>query len=506
MGISSLLPSCYKDEGNYDLVDYNKILSIKSPPMSALTILGDTFRLKPIIQWKYPERDTLAFEYEWRQIDSVISNQRDLAYTPDIPGYVNIYLYMKEKATGIVARFSMQLQVVSAYKAGWLLLTENGGQSGLSYVRRDTKRDANNVVYYEYKSYPDIYSKLFPETPLGNNPVRILTKNFPDYTIDQVLVVQGNETVFLSGDDFSKKIALVSEFPGRAFPNNAKPVDYADGTSSNFTLLDDGKVYWKRNEKLMGGIHDGLFMDVPVYFEGGGATISRFIDIGIDYSQFVYLYDNLKKRFIGLYTTTGSNDFIGGKMFLQEGSTPPPGWVSLNNQTGYTLQYCSDYANGAGFMNIIKNNNTGQYLYQTYKLQMQYTFIEVSNQTQEVFAGNGIVSDNTVYHRIRNSSYLFFGEGSKLYFYDINTKRITLYTDFGAGNIVQITTDANSGELGVALNNGNFYICSLKNDVLGHVNPGSVGILYHVANLGNIVDLQWKWGSYYEYVFRRYPG
>ncbi len=501
----TLLQACYKDKGNYDLIDYNKIMSITAPTQPPV-ILGDTFKLSPVIKWKYPERDTLAFDYEWRQLDSVVSNKRDLAYTPTIPGYIMVYLYAKEKATGIVTRYQIQLQVISAYKAGWLFLTNNGGKSGLTYIRRDAKKDANNVTYYEYKYFPDVYAKLFPDKPLGDNPVKLVTKIFPDYTLDQVLVLQGNSSVFLSGDNFSKQIALRSEFPSQSFPNGAKPVDYVDGGSTNHVLTDDGKVYWKRNTKTMGGVHDGFFMDVPIYFEGGGANISQNIDISIDYSQFIYLYDDLQKRFLGLYVTTGSNDYVGGKLYLQNSTAPPPGFVDLNNQTGYTMKYCSDYANASSYMNIIKNNSTGQYLYQTYRLSMQYTYIGVSGQQQEVFAGNGIVSDNTVYYRIRNSSYLFFGEGSKLYFYDINTKKVTLYHDFGSGRITKITSDANSGELGVALDTGLFYICSLKNEVLGNPNPGSVGILYQSPNIGNIVDLTWKWGSYFEYVFRRYPG
>jgi hypothetical protein len=499
-----LVQACYKDKGNYDLVDYNQILSIASTG-SVSVIMGDTFRVNPTIKWKYPERDTLAYDYEWRQIDSVVYNKRNLAYTPDKPGYIMIYLYVTEKATGIVTRYAMQIQVISAYKAGWLLLTNKGGKSGLTYIRRDSKRDANNAIYYEYKYFPDIFEQRFPGQELGDQPAKLVTKVWPDYSLDEVLVLQGNSSVYLSGDDLSKKITLRSEFPNQIFPNSSKPVGYADGGPMNFILGDDGNIYTKKNAKTMGGLHDGLFLNVAMYFEGGGANITQMVETEFDNNSIVYVYDDLKKRFVGLYVNTGSGDSHGGKMFLSNTSTPPAGWVDLNNLTGYTMKYCSDYAYGAGYMNILKNNTTGEYLYQTYSLSMQFTSIGVYDQKQEVFAGSAYVSDNTVYYRIRNSSYLFFGEGSKLYYYDINTKKITLYHDFGAGKVIKITTDANSGELGVALDNGTFAVCSLKNDVLGNPNPGSVGILFKVNNVGNIVDLNWKWGSYFDYVFKRYP-
>ncbi|MHA4810227.1 PKD-like family lipoprotein [Flavitalea flava] len=504
-GMLCLLQACYKDKGNYKLLDYNQVISITNPTVTPV-ILGDTFRVSPVIKWKYPNRDTTAFDYEWRQIDSVVSTSRNLAYKPNIPGYVMLYLYIKEKATGIISRQPIQIQVISAYRAGWLLLTNNNGTSGLTFIRRDATVDASNVKHYSYKYFPDAYANNFPKDALGTGPVRLVTKAWPDYTLDQVLVVQDNSTVFLNGTDFSKVIKLSSEFPTQSFPNGAQAADYVDGGPTNFVLCNDGNIYWKKNPRTMGGIHDGSFIDIPIYFEGGGAHISQIVDESLDYSQFVYLYDDANHRFVGLYTTTGDNSYIGGKMYLINTDPPPAGFVDLNNMAGYTLKYCSDYANASFFMNIIKNNNTGEYLYQTYSLSMNYTALGVSAQQQEVFAGNGLVSDKTVYYRIRNSSYLFFGEGSKLYFYDVNTRRVTLYHDFAAGNIMRMTTDATSGELGVAFDNGDFYICSLKNDILGNADPGATGVLYKSPNNGTIIDLTWKWGSYFDYIFRRYPG
>ena len=501
-----LATACYKDKGNYDIIEYSKINNITHPSVPPV-IQGDTLKLKPAFTWEHPEKDTTgnAFEFEWRQLDSVVSHERNLAYVPDITGYIMIYLHVKEKATGIVTRFVIQVQVISSYKAGWLLLSNDQGKSVISFVRRDAKRDNNNQLYYEYKYFPDIYNQLHPDAPLGNNPLKFASKAFPDYTADEVMLFQGNATTYLSGSDLSKVIDLRNEFNGNVFPNNAVPVDYVDGGPVNFTLLSDGNIYWKRNSVTMGGIHQGKFMSVPVYFEGGGAHISRIIDVSIDYTYFLYLYDDLHKRFLGLFTTTGDDSFLGGKLYVANGSTPPAGFVDLNNQSGYALIYCSDYANGAYFMNIIKNETSGQYLLQNYRLTRIGTVLEANEHQQEVFAGNGIVTDNTVYHRIRNSSYLFFGEGSKLYFYDVNTKQVKLYHDFGSGTIKAITTDAPGGELGVALDNGVFAICSLKTEILGSANPGATGILFSQQQVGDIVDLSWKWGSYYEYVFRRYP-
>lgn len=503
LGLIGLLQGCYKDKGNYDLIDYNRILTLFAQG-SVVVVLGDTLKMKPVIKWKYPERDTTAFDFEWVQMDSVVSRERELAYTPNISGYFNLFLKVIERSTGIVSRYAMQIQSISAFKAGWVLLTNKGGKSGITYIRRDTKRDAANQIYYEYKFYPDIYADMHPGEELGDDPVKLVTKVFPDYTLDEVLVLQGNTSTYLSGDNFSKVIRLQSEFPGQTIPGGAKAVGYVDAGTVNFVHTNDGNIYWKRNSQSIGDLHKWMFMDVPVYFEGGGANITHMFENEFENTFFIYTYDELNKRFLGLFASNGVGDQLGTKLFLNNDNPPPAGFVDLNNQTGYTLKYCSDYAGGALFMNIIKNNASGQYLLQNYRLNNYWSSIGVSEHQQEVFAGNGIVTDNTVYYRIRNSSYLFFGEGSKLYFYDVNTKKVTLYHDFGGSTIRKITSDANSGELGVATTD-KFYICSLKNDVLGNTNPGSVGILYTSPAIDPVTDLAWKWGSYFDYIFKRYP-
>jgi len=507
LSIFFLFQSCYKDKGEYNIIDYNKIGAISSLSGRAV-ILGDTLKIKTIVKWKYPTQDTLGFKYEWKQQDLTISHERDLKYIPKTAGRFMFYLYVTENATQIVSRFVMQITINSPYKGGWVILSDRSGKSALSYIRRNTFTDANGKPNYSYTLHPDVYANLNPTDPLGSNPKRLFSTIFSGYDADEILVIQGNnESVFLNGADFSKKVYLKNEFNGRSFPKGAQPVAYHDGGPLNYVLFDNGEVYWKRNTIDIGGVHDGMYMTVPLYFEGGDAKVSQFIKNDFDKSEFIYMYDELNKRFLGVYSSTNLNDFLGSKLRLVNATNPPLGFADLSNLINYKLIYSSDYSNGIYFMNILKSNQTGEYIYQTYRTAMRFTSIEVTEHQQEVFAGNGLVSDHTIYYRIRNGSYLFMGEGSKLYFYDVNTKKIKLYHDFGSGRIISICTDADSGELGVALDNGSFYICSLKNEILGANHPGAEGgILYEAKDLGKIVDITWKWGGFFDFGARRYPG
>ena len=75
---------------------------------------------------------------------------------------------------------------------------------------------------------------------------------------------------------------------------------------------------------------------------------------------------------------------------------------------------------------------------------------------------------------------------------------------FTNGNVVEILQDADAGEIGVALDDGNFYIYELSTEVLADENPGEKGLLFHVSDLGRIVDIEWKWGGSFNWAFKRY--
>lgn len=493
---------CYKDKGNYDLIDYNQ--TAVSSASGRTVILGDTLKLTTNITFKYPDRDTTAFRYEWYEVDSLISTDRNLAYVPTKAGLIMYYFHVIEKETNIVNRFAWQISINSPFKGGFLMLTDKGGTSELNIVTRTQWTDEDRVVHYDYALYKDIYSSAHGE-PLGTGPRGILTTAFPDYSADEILVFQDDDAVFLNGADLSKFVYLREDFEGGVYPTTAKPVGYVDGASANFVLFDNGEVYWKRNTAIMGDIHGPQFINVPMYFEGGNSFIEQFIPNQPFNSNFAYMYDSGAKRFVASYTTTGGNDYIGGKMYLTNVGTPPAGFVPLDDLGDHEMVYSIDYSNSAYYMNILRNPSTGEYIYQTYRLTQRFTSLEASEHQQEVFAGSHLLNENSAFHRLYTSSYLFFSSGSKLYFYDVNTKLVKLYHDFGGGDIAFIEADANDSSLGVATKDGSFYILGLSNQVLGSANPGDTGILYDAHGIGNIIDMKWKWGSYYDLVFRRYP-
>ena len=236
-------------------------------------------------------------------------------------------------------------------------------------------------------------------------------------------------------------------------------------------------------------------MDVPLYFQGG-SEIACFVDMRVVEAWFLLMYDKLKNRLVGCATNFNSSGMWNGMVLNIVNNYKPEEFVNILNMEGYKLIYCGDYTNGKSFVTILKEESSGDYIYQDFKLSGGTADYSIVDGNREVFAGTGLISDNTVFFRLRRSSYLYFGEESKLYFYDVNTKKVKLYTDFGSGRITQIMQDAEGTRIGITLDNGNFYLCeAVAVSVLGEEDPGSVGILHHLSGLGDIKNMVWKWGT-----------
>ncbi len=506
-----LFGACYEDKGNYDLVDYNKITITSVSALSKTTvILGDTVEIVPKITWKYPDRDTMetAFEYVWKigaGVDT-ISRERNLSYVPQECGTFSYYLYVREIATGVITRLSVTVTVNTPYAVGWIIGSNINGQPALSYIRRDSRVNEEDKTVYYWTDYVDLYAQLHPDDPLGPGKLTQAMAYIIGNYDDEVIVFQeGGKATILNGLDFGKFLNLEDEFPGATYPAGFIPKSFVRGGYCDFVLGENGDLYWRRNSATTELAHEQAFIDIPVYFPDGGAEISRFMDIRVYSSEYVLMFDELHNRFLACYTSYSSgNNYLGGKMTIIN-NTDPNEFANILNLTGYKLIYCGDHIDGKNIVNILKEESTGNYIYQSFKFTTTTTSLTVASASQEVFAGSSYVTDNTVFWRIRSSSYLYFGEGSKLYFYDVNTKQVKLYTDFGSGRITHLSEDAVGSVLGVALDNGNFYLIdAIDAATLGAADPGAVGILHHASGLGEIESLSWKWGGHYRMVFSRY--
>ncbi|MDR0766147.1 MAG: hypothetical protein LBF09_04320 [Odoribacteraceae bacterium] len=504
---AAFLYACYEDKGHYDLVDYNKIeITTVSALTTTTAIHGDTLRVTPKITWKYPERDTssAAFEYRWEVSDELVSQERDLVYVPTRMGTLPCVLFVTERATGVVTRWSTSFTVNSPYNVGWVILSEQGGRSMLNFIRRDERRDADNVRIYYWTDFVDLYASMYPDDPLPASASQVIA--YPvDYYADEVIVISGSgEDYVLDGMGLKKTFRLQDDFIGGQYPSGFIPKSFARGGGADFVLGINGQVLWRKNAAPSQMFHTDPIMQIPIYFPGD-SEIDYFVRMNIYASSFIFMYDKLHNRLVACYTSFSSgNDIHGGKMEILY-SSPPGEFADINDFGAYKLVYCGEHSDGRSFNNILKDPVSGKYLLQEFTVSASLFSMTVTQANQREFEASNLVTDNSVFWRMRNSSYLYFGEGSDLYFYDFNTRVTKLYTRFGDARVTRLMQDIDGTRLGVALDNGEFYLFdAISATVLGSSDPGEAGFLHKVSGLGTIKDLTWKHGGYYNLVFNRY--
>jgi hypothetical protein len=499
--------ACYEDKGNYNLVDYNQLLDVRTVNTLTKTtgVYGDTLRVYLKITWKYPERDTTttAFEYRWEVSDELVSTERNLVYVPTRIGSSPCVLFITEKATGVVTRWSVDFNITSPYNLGWVILSEKEGRPALNFIRRDSRRDENNVLVYYWVDIKDVYASMYPDDPLPGNISQAISYTVDYYADEIILISDSGEDWILDGGSLQKAFLLKNDFLGGNYPNGFIPRSFARGGGADFVLGTNGQIYWRKNAQSSQMFHTDPIMLVPIYFPGD-ANIGHFIPMNTNDANFVMMFDELHNRIVACYASFNSgNNMHGGKMEIINPFSPTE-FVDIRGFGDYKLIYCG-HASGTSFNTILKDPVSGKYLIQEFTVSSSTTSMQIVSAAQREFEASDLITDNTVFWRMRSSAYLYFGEGSKLYFYDANTKSAKLYTDFGSARITHLMQDVDGTRIGVALDNGDFYLFNATSaTVLGSDNPGEAGFLHKVSGLGTIKNLTWKHGGYYNLVFNRY--
>lgn len=503
------LQACYEDKGNYTYAELNEV-EVTIPLKSGYTIRsywGEEVVVEPTLKFANP-KDTLEFDYVWRCDLDTISHERILKYTPTgaCKNYT-LQLYVIDRKTQFTYYGTVSLAVNTPYKYGFALLAEKSdGSSAIHYLRLETA-DAPN---YYYTPFYDVYVKEQPGDPLGKKPY-YMAENLSTTANggDELTVLQEDgRNVSLAGTDFAKVVYLDEEFSGGVYPDGMKPkeVYFSGGNNVDVVLGDNGKVYTRVNPNTTqsGGFHQTYFLPLPQYFDKGNTYVDRLIP-GHPYSRLVMMYDKENHRLVGV-AADGTSSVNGAPVVINDKSSNPDDFVNLNDLGDYELIWIADWGKvyGTGkYASILKKD--GVYYYQAFNLTKQnnQTAVDVSNQSKSLFAGNGVVSDNTKYAMMYTGNYMYFAEGKSLYYCEFRNeggviRQIVKHVHDFDKNIVCLEGDYNGGRLLIALEGGKLYLFDTSDQVLGSPDPWSAGKMYESpddANLGEIKRIIFKWGD-----------
>ncbi|MGN1233605.1 MAG: PKD-like family lipoprotein [Candidatus Cryptobacteroides sp.] len=483
-----LAAGCYKDLGNYDYKDINRVeISFENPGPYYL-ILGDELEVRPIYP-DFVENNAGNYEFAW-YLDGETRpewNTMDFKWTADkLLDFVRLSIEVKDKTTDVVYMNYVNVNVNGVYTNddSWMILSDVDGKSRLSFLSVASLLDEDSPEYPEgSEQYYFDNTRFVPDVyvgELGTGPIALQEHwreaiDWSEDVIGNVCVFQESGAVDLEGTGFTKEMDMRNAFVGGEYPA-ANTVLYP-GTFIEFTDVvadQDGKLY-SRLKLTSEAYHSEYFLPTPLKVNGEDEALENCTVCSGFYksNRFGYqvVYDGKNKRMLSL--ADGSGDWYvpaEGAARITPVSVDPEvsttGIVPLDNHSGYDLMYLSQYQGGYeggaflyGFFEVLKGEDGGLYLQRfLYKKAYGQDPVVSSIKKQAI---TGLPSDPSVcaFPIYSIQEYAFFAIGNNLYILDLeNMTPAEVYYSFDS-NITALNYGSGYNvHLAVGLEDGSFYV------------------------------------------------
>lgn len=501
LGIALTLAACYEDKGNYDYSELNDItIDLGNTQFTAAE--GETISITPVLTFALDSTEA-NLSYEWNLDGRVISTDRNLSWVVDTTSSQSrCYYRVLDGSTGVTYLAYTSFQLTDKYdNQGWMILSEKDGSSSFSYIRED----ASGASYVEN---PDVFAEMNGE-PLGGKPVGLLEHFYYNSTSSNIWVLlDGAETVDLSGRSFKTDVTLSESFLDGAVPANFTPLAMAEMRYFSAVInAADHKVYTRKKVSDR-SYFTGAFLDEPLQYEGKDIYANDFIIAPFMGPGYTLMLEGEKghQRYLAL-TSYGSDKANAGKILplTPDGGSWPAGYKDLNNlgdmevvYTGYN-RYQSNSMGNNQYFSIMKDPS-GNYWWQDFVIEKMGSL-----NTLTVYPGKSLqldlglpIDDNTIFYATpySGSTWFLIAIGNDLYIIDrenINAQAASYVIKYMTFDSPITALDAecyNSLRLGVGLENGQFFVLNL-----GSTLPTTEAekVRYKSTNtFGKIVDIRYK--------------
>lgn len=264
---------CIHDDGNYD---YRPVrdLDVKNIERFLVLTEGETAILTPKVIVKYdPEEIAIeGVDCEWQVNRKVVFRGPEFSFKAEKNGSYPCMLRLTDPLTKAVSCYDFTISVVSKYKTGFMILSEEDGKSRLSFIRAKWQSKPDTVIYEgEWKNiYPDANAGQ----ELEGKPVS-LNEHYlhDDYhtVLGEVTVVteDGNNMRIqdLNGESLTRETFIEQEFENGNLPENFRPKFVMHTCWDSFILDESGVVYIRRSS-VSTGYHTGYFSDKVKLYNG----------------------------------------------------------------------------------------------------------------------------------------------------------------------------------------------------------------------------------------------
>jgi hypothetical protein len=544
------LSGCLDDDNNYDYEKVNEVQgsmeNFDNFDRNYSIISGGELLLEPTFKFTIDSINP-DVSYEWYLDRKLLREETGPTYTftSNKSGTYEVTFSVKDNKSGIKFSRSTSILVRSIYQRGWTILSDEGGRSVLHFIIPQTykyettfegkKISRDSLVYHLVRR------DIVPD--LGTNPVGLMENiGDMDYSnsygiqVYDELVVKQDKWAELNGNTLEREVYTEQEF-GDELPADFAPVE-ATMTSSAKALRDEnGLIYWM-NKSDVTDFHSGFYTSVGL---NNNTRFSRLFEAYKfnDSHTNVFLALTEDNSFVGILdrgyafrgtTITEASSASSGNMYSIIGTEN----AKFANIEKAVLDVCPvpyhewDITATKAYWVALLKDKSNKYDLWTFGLKSENsTSVTCFSFYDKTFDKS--ISDYRNMAAFGINRYVVIADGNQLYYYQYGTDLQT--GEPYKGNLIALGNPFNSkikavssfdlinyvantyqypynGQLGVALEDGTFYIFDIKETKNKETGACTAVEMTQVFpnetapdnNFGKIVDVLYKYGRGREYL------
>lgn len=549
-----VMSGCLDDDNNYNYKQINELqggqYSFGNINTEYNLVEGDELVLAPTFKFTI-DSITPDVSYEWYIDKQLQAGETGATYTfkADKSGTYQVTFAVTDNKSGVQFGKSTIIKVMSIFQRGWTILSDDGGRSVLHFIVPTTQRyqvtyngetfTRDSLVYHIVKR--DVVSNL------GSNPRGLINNiGYIDYnrlygiSIYDELVVKQDRWVELNGNTLEREVYTDEEFRGD-IPADFSPVEAAMTYSSKALLDKNGLIYWERKADAA-DFHAGTYMSIGLNNETRFSRLFQAYKFNAFYTNVMLALTKEDNSLVGLLDMgdVGNTSAIGemissenGNMFNIVDPSDEDHFSNIKKTVVDALP--APYEGGHDFTMaepfwtvLLKDEATSAY-------ELRYFALEATSRSVSCMEGwyyeasLGVINDYRGMANFGNKRYVVIASGNQLYYcqygwdaygdVEYRGELMPLGEPLPAAVKTLSSMDVTinlykqkypySGQLGVALEDGSFYIYGIVEKRQENGTCTAVSLKQQFPNettseenknFGKIVDVLYKWGSGDDYM------
>lgn len=549
--------SCIDDDNNYNYGQVNEIeggsSNFKDINSKYNVAVGQEVTITPTFKFTI-EKENPDVSFEWTLDGQKIegANQQSHTFSFDKSGSHEVSFYVIDNKTGLKYGVSTTIKVMAAYQRGWVLLSK--GEDGRAILNFITPSSIKYTTTFEGKEFSRdsiVYKSatLDLNRNLGKNPTGMFlcvgnADYYGDFGIEEFdeVIIKGDQWEELNGNTLEHETYTLEEF-GDDLPEGFKPAEGTYTYSLKALRSEDNYIYCNVKTDAA-DFHIGNFISMPLNNSMKFKRLFSGYKYGVNFNTLLALSEDNSLMAIadgGTVPSYGSQATISEYSRYKTGNVydvtcEEDKTVSFKQMKDNIIELlpasdASEYQySDPWYVALTQDPVSKQYSLMNFMINASYrslSFVHAEEYTKRPFGMIGNYKDMTVFPY---KHYVIVADGNKLWYCqygmiaetdnELLGERILIKTfDHDIVSVkaqdVRVNKYNNKydypGQLGVALDNGEFFIFSLneQKDVEG--NCEAVNMVQVFPNefvkdnkFGTIVDVLYKGGQAKNYIMYQF--